>query len=299
MRAQSPHYEAFVAVVRLGTVTEAAKVLNLPRPTVSRHIARLESDLGVALLHRTTRRITPTTAGQQLFERVEPLLEQWDAVESDLRNQSGTIRGTVRISVLPLVAPAMASVVGRLHQMHPELMVDVAANVRLVDLRTERFDAAIWAGDPRDPELLSRTLTAGHVGLVAAPGYIAEHGTPATVADLAAHTLLRGHSGDGRPRAFWPLHNGGRIRVRGPFATNDAALLRQVTLLGQGICLLSDLNAGAALFDGRLVRVLPGVVGITAAVLLLVAQQRRMPSRVRVLIDAIAAHFDAVHAEGR
>ena len=165
MQSSNQNYEAFVAVVRLGTVTAAALELGLPRPTVSRQIARLEADLGVALLHRTTRRISTTAVGQDLFERVRPLLEQWAAVEALTRQDADIVVGTVRISVLPLIAPSLAAVLGPLQRQHPKLVVEVIANVRLVNLRTEGIDLAVWAGDPRDPDLVSRTLTAGRVGL--------------------------------------------------------------------------------------------------------------------------------------
>lgn len=292
MLSASSHYASFVAVVQLGSITEAGRQLGLPRGTVSRHLARLESDLGVALLHRTTRQVTPTSAGQRLFERVVPLLDEWASIEADVRADAGAVVGTVRVSVIPLLAAPMARVIARLHADHPRLTVEVVSNVRLVDLRSEGFDAAIWAGEPRDPDLVSRTLAAGNVGLAASPSYLDRHGTPDTVEALGEHALLRGHSGLSRPRVWWPLVDGGRFKVDGRFVTNDPALLRQAALDGQGIALLSDLNCGAALHDGRLVRVLPGVVGVTAAVRLLYARRTLLPLRVRAFIDAVTEHFD-------
>ncbi len=99
----SPNYEAFLAVVQTGSVTEAALGLGLPRPTVSRRLARLESELGVALLHRTTRSVTPTAAGQRLFERVSPLFEQWRSIEAEARDEGAAVVGRLRVAVLPLV----------------------------------------------------------------------------------------------------------------------------------------------------------------------------------------------------
>ncbi|MCB9676321.1 MAG: LysR family transcriptional regulator [Alphaproteobacteria bacterium] len=292
MLSAGPHYEAFVTAVELGTITAASARLGLPRPTVSRYLARLESDLGVALLHRTTRRITTTAAGQRLYERIRPLLDDWAAIEADVRADAHAVVGTVRVSVLPLLTVPMAAVVKHLQAAHPRLAVEVVANVRLVDLRSEGFDAAIWAGDPRDPDLVTRTLAAGGVSLVASPAYLAARGTPQRVADLADHDLLRGHSGSGRPRVWWPLVDGGRFKVDGRFVTNDAALLREAALQGQGIALLSDLNSGPAFAQGRLVRVLPGIVGVTAAVRLIVARRTLLPLRVRVFMDAVVDHFD-------
>src|SRR5688500_15781292 len=110
MVSERRNYEAFAAVVRTGNITLAARELQVPRPTVSRCLAQLETDLGVSLLNRTTRRVTATTAGQDLFERVVPLLDEWTALEQGIQERSHQVRGTVRVSVIPLLAPALGPV---------------------------------------------------------------------------------------------------------------------------------------------------------------------------------------------
>lgn len=291
MVSEMQHYEAFVAVVRTENITVAARELRVPRATVSRSLARLEADLGVSLVTRTTRRVTATPAGQRLYERVSPLLAEWLAVEQDAREDAHEVQGTVRVSALPILTPALGPVCRGLRVAHPRLSIEIVANVRLVDLRSEGFDLAIWAGDIRDPDLICRRLTVGHVGLVASPAYLRGRPAPETVDQLASHELLRGHNARSQPRTWWPLLAGGHVRVGGHFVTNDHALLRAAALEGQGIALLTELHYQQAVADGRLVRVLEREVGNDAVVWVIVAQRSLAPARVRVFIDALFAHF--------
>jgi DNA-binding transcriptional LysR family regulator len=290
MFTSSQRYEVFASVVETGNVSAAARVLGLPRPTVSRLLTALEAHLGVALVLRNTRRVTPTAAGQRLYQRVRPLLDEWRSVEEDVRSEAKDVRGAVRVSAIPLVCGALAPVTTRLLRRHANLSVEVVANVQLVDVRSGEYDAAIWAGELKDPELVTRTLSVGWVGLVASPEYLRRAGTPATVADLARHTLLRGHSASARPRVWWPLRSGGRFRVDGAFVTNDHALLQSAAVAGLGIALVPDFTCGDVLRDGRLVRVLPEV-GQDASLRVVVARRALLPARVRVFVDAVFEHF--------
>lgn len=292
MLSELHNYEAFVAVVRSGNITVAARQLGVPRATVSRALAQLEADLGVSLVNRTTRRVTATPGGHDLFERVVPLLDEWAALEAGVQEASHRVRGTVRISAIPLLMPALAPVCAAVRAAHPELSMELVANVRLVDLRSEGFDLAIWAGDVRDPDLVARRLTVGHVGLVASPAYLARRGTPRTVEELAAHELIRGHNSRNQPRQWWPLVGGGRVRVDGHLVSNDHALIRAAALAGEGIALMTDVNVERSLADGRLVRVLEREVGTDADVWVLTAQRAMLPARVRVFVDALLARFE-------
>lgn len=291
MLSEMQHYEAFAAVVRSGNITLAAHELRQPRATVSRSLARLEADLAVALVTRTTRRVVPTAAGQRLYERVAPLLDEWAAMEQEAREDAHEVRGAVRVSVLPILAPALAPVCRALAIDHPGLRIEVVANVRLVDLRSEGFDVAIWAGDVRDPDLVCRRLAVGQVGLYASPAYLSRRGTPTGPEQLVEHDLLRGHNNRNQPRTWWPLRSGGRVRVDGAFVTNDHVLLRAAALQGQGIALLSQHDGHEEVVAGRLAPVLAAEVGNTAVAWVVVAQRALIPVRLRTFIDAVFAHF--------
>lgn len=291
LRGTSQQYRSFLAVVRAGSITAASTELGLPRPTVSRHLSRLEEQLAVPLLHRSTRRVWPTDAGQQLYDRVAPLLEALASAEDQISSAATEAVGSVRVSVLPQLAPALEPVTRHLATHHPRLTIEAVVNVRLVDLRSEGFDAAIWAGELRDPELVSRRLMNSRVSLVASPTYLAEHGTPGSVDALAQHALLRGHDSRGRPRHWWPLRDGGRFAVDGRLVTNDGNLLRRAALEGQGICLLSHLACREDLAEGRLVTVLDDVVGRTAVARVILAGRTHLPTRIRAFLDALEAHF--------
>ncbi len=245
----------------------------------------------MSLVTRTTRRVAATPAGQRLYERVQPLLDEWTAVELGVREEAHAIKGTVRMSALPILTPALGPMCASLRSAHPQLTLEIVANVRLVDLTTEGFDLALWAGDVRNPDLICRRLTVGHVGLVASPAYLRRRPAPRSADQLASHELLRGHNGSSQPRNWWPLLSGGRVRVDGHFVTNDHALLRAAALQGQGIALLSDVNCERALAEGRLERVLEHEVGHEAVVWVITAQRSPSSLRVRAVMDALFAHF--------
>jgi DNA-binding transcriptional LysR family regulator len=278
--------------VEAGSVSEAARRLGLPRPTLSRQLSRLEEDLGVALLLRTTRKVCTTASGQRLYDRVAPLLTELDEAEQETRSESQEVRGLVRVSALPLVAAPLSRVCIALKHAHPGLRVEVVANVHLVDLRSEGFDVALWAGDLRDPDLISRPVAVGNVGLVAAGTYLAEHGTPDSVDALAQHTLLTGHNLSGHPRTWWPRRDGTRFRIRPGFVSDHYGLLKQATIEGMGIAMLSDLNCREAIDDGRLLRVLPEIVGYAATLQVVFPRRSLMPARLRVFLDALFQHFE-------
>ena len=290
MRSDSLHYQAFVAVVDSQSISAAARTLGVPRPTLSRRLLRLEADLGVQLLVRSTRRILPTRIGERLYQRVMPLMQRFQALEQDLLDEVSEPSGNLRVSVPPLIAPGLAPLCAQLHERHPKLTVELVATLRFVDLNAEGFEVALRGGQLRDPSLVCRALYPSDVRAVATPTYLADN-PPQNIEDLEHHQLLLGQTQDGRTRQWWPRQDGGRIRVRGRFVTNDRQLLKAMVLADQGIALLSRQNCGDALEDGRLKRVLPDTVGTTMSLYVVYAQRTVLPPRVRVFVDAAVAHF--------
>jgi len=285
-------YQLFVAIVEAGSITSAARALGVSRPTLSRRLSALEERLGLALLHRSTRRIAPTAAGQKLFERMRPLLADVARVEALVAEERDEVTGRLRVSVPPVIAPEVARVLVGLQRTHPRLAVDLQADIRWADLRSDRVDVALRAGRVEDPDLVQRRIGVADVSAVASPEYLARSGAPADVEALAQHTLLRGESPDGSAQASWPLRDGGRLPVDGTFVTNDQVSLREAALAGAGIALLSEVSSARALADGALVRVLPDRLGTQLRLHAVFARRTLQPARVRVFVDALVRWFD-------
>jgi DNA-binding transcriptional LysR family regulator len=274
---------AFVRVVLDGSFTSAAQTLGLPKSSISRSVAQLEQDLGIRLLHRTTRQLHLTDAGAAFYERVSRALGDIDeartAASDTQREPSGAVRVTAPVDLgLWVLAPMVA----RFVRKHPKIRVEVALTGRVVDLMAEGFDLAVRAGPLRDSSLIARRIGELQSAPYASPKYLARRGAPASVADLAEHdcVLFRSTSG----KATWELSNEGgqaaSVVVSGNVATDDLSFVRRAVLAGAGIGLLPSFLCGRAELAGRLVRVLPAWVLNGAVLHLAYPSARFVPQRV-------------------
>ncbi|MCA9572229.1 MAG: LysR family transcriptional regulator, partial [Myxococcales bacterium] len=225
---------AFVAVVDAGSVSGAADELGLPRATVSRRLARLEERLGVRLLRRTTRRTALTDAGTELYGHARTALaavgEGWAA----LRRADGVPRGLLRVSVPP-VSGELTEVLLAFVRAFPEVRLEVEVSTRHVDLIGEGFDVAVRASGHLDPGLVARQLARFRSQALASPAYVERHGLPSTAEELRDHACLLGFDRGVRPVTWWPLLDGGRVRVDGRLVCNDIDVLWEATRQGLGI----------------------------------------------------------------
>lgn len=282
-------YLAFVRTVETGSITAAARSLGVTRPTLSRQIATLEESLGLALLHRTTRSVMPTPAGQRLYEEAAPHILALTGVERRLLDERDAVAGLLRVTAPPVLASDIGQLLIELRAAHPALRVELIADIRQIDLRAEGVEVAVRAGRVADPDLVQRRLGRSRVSGVASPGYCARADAPASLDELQRHRLLRGFAADGRPQRWWPLLDGGRIPVDGAFACNDQRTLLDAALAGGGVALLSAVSAAEPLADGRLVAVLPEVLGTWLDLHAVFTRRTLQPARVRVFVDALVA----------
>ncbi len=282
--------EWFVVTARLGSITGAAQALGVSRPTLSRRLAGLERDLGLALLHRTTRAVRPTPAGMQLLERLGPLLGQWEAALEAVCHERAVVGGTLRVSVPPLIAPAVADVLQGLIDTHPALEVDLRSEIRHVDLFSEDVDVALRSGRALNPDLVQRVLTRAPVHAYASPAYLATRPPITSAADLRDHALIRDRGG-GQPRTHWPTWSGPALPVGGRFVVDDQAVLLHLVRAGRGIGLMTELGLAPDLASGALVRVLPDTVGATLTLRAVWARRTLQPARVGVFVEAVRRAF--------
>ena len=286
-------FEEFVAVVECDSITGAAEKLGLPRPTVSRRLAKLEERLSVRLLHRTTRQLTLTRQGKQLFERARLIVEAAREAEEEVRRLDDVPRGLLRLSIPPAVPEEVFSAwVTAYLRKYPEVRMEVVATSAHVDLVAEGFDLAIRRGEGEDQSLIRRILAVNRVIAVASPGYLETHGTPLMPEELCDHNCLVGFRSGTTPNRRWPLLDGGFIEVSGTLSTNQHDMRIAAARQGLGIALVVDRTAQPALDAGALIQVLPESIGRREVVGFVYPEREFVEPKVTAFIDLVLDWFE-------
>ncbi len=247
----------FEAVARTSSFSAAAKELRLPKSSVSRGVARLEAELGVQLLIRTTRQVSITAAGTALYDRMAPLLRSMNAALGELPEREEEPSGTLRVTApVDLGVTLLAEVVSRYTARYPAVSVDLHLTGRVVDLVAERFDVALRVGMKlEDSSLVVRRVTPIVLRVFASPLYLARRGTPRSEPDLAGHEWVVFRSGPQKLRL-----TGGReaaAGTHGRIECDDLLFVRDAVRAGAGLGLLPEFLADPEVVAGTLVRVLP------------------------------------------
>lgn len=282
-----------VQVAEARSFTAAAGQLGISQSGLSRAIGRLESELGVRLLQRTTRAVSLTPDGRQFVEHCTPLLCGLEDAERRLGDRPCTPSG-----VLKLTAPSMfgrkvlVPLTGQLMGIYPQLQFELVLNDRLVDLVEEGFDAALRTGPISDVRMVARPLRRLRWVTVASPGYIARHGAPETVDALQDHACLAVRNLRSGRLVDWQFRDGDGLReftapARMVFDSGDP--LVEGALAGVGIVQVMDFAVADALADGRLQRVLEPFEGRTRALSLVYPPSRQASPKLKVLADALSA----------
>ncbi len=282
----------FLRVVEAGTFTSAAKRLKLPTSSVSRSVSRLEEDLGIVLLERTTRSVALTDAGRAYYERAREAVAGLDEAVELAGEAAREASGVVHLAAPPELAGKLAALVGTFVRRHPRVHVDVITTARGAELVGADVDIAIVLGPLADSSLMVRKLGANVYRLYAAASYVERRGKPRTIADLASHdaVLYRGTAG----RATWDLSGPDgqqSIEVKGAMSGDSFAFVMDSIAAGHGIGLIPEqCLAHAPGAAPPLVNVLPKVSS-AGAVQSLVHPSRHLPKRVRLLRDFLAEHL--------
>ena len=281
-----------VQVAEARSFTVAAGQLGISQSGLSRAIGRLESALGVRLLHRTTRNVSLTPDGRQFVAHCAPLLSGLEDAERRLGDRPSTPAG-----VLKLTAPSMfgrkvlVPLAGQLMATHPQLQFELVLNDRLVDLVEEGFDAALRTGPISDVRMVARPLRPLNWVTVASPAYIARHGPPATVEALQDHACLAVRNLRSGRLVDWQFRDGqGQLREFTPparmvFDSGDP--LVEGALAGIGIVQVMDFAVADALADGRLQRVLQPFEGRSRVLSLVYPPSRQASPKLQVLAEAL------------
>jgi DNA-binding transcriptional LysR family regulator len=285
----------FLRVLDLGSISAAARSLDLSVAVASQRLKRLERDLGVRLLHRTTRRLHATPEGAALAEQGRPLVEDLEALTGGLRQAGTEISGTLRVTasasfgrqyLSPLLPEFLA--------LHPRVKLSINLTDQMVDLVSAGFDLAIRIGALEDSSLVARKLAVNQRVLCASPEYLRRHGTPRTPQDLVDHECVLLVGSQGR-QDVWRFGDGAggeiAVRVRGRMETNYGEIVRDAVVAGMGIAAHSDWHVVRDLREGRLVQVLPDYPIAESGIYAVMPQRRLVPPRVRAFVDFLAEKF--------
>lgn len=286
--------ELFVSIVEAGSLAAAGEKQGVPAATVTRRLQQLERQLGCRLLDRSARRLQLSPEGQLYYEQCRPLIHGLRQATRKLDDMLGDTAGQVRV-LAPTnlasgpLAPAWSSFI----EKYPRIRLDLELSNSLQDLVGSGADLAIRVGELADSSLTQRLLGTTRLVLVASPGYLQRHGTPATPEALADHRCIvvepirhwRFKAGDGPPRTLQPVPH---VRL------NDLHLAISLAASGSGILLCPRVHCDALLQAGRLHLLLPEFETEPRQIFAVWSQQRYLPARVRALLEHLAdylAHY--------
>src|SRR5690606_30868664 len=283
----------FIAVMETGSFTAAARRFGTTSGQASKVVARLEAELGVRLLNRTTRAVSATEVGQAYYEQLRGLIEEFDALDQSVRDASASPRGRVRLTApLTFGATELVPALNRFASAFPDISLDVSFSDRVVNLVDEGFDAAVRVGRPTDITLIARRLCQIRVVLVGAESYLDRAGVPAAPADLARHECVI--DTNFRDPWHWHFRTGGRVEqvpVRGRLRYSNAEACLGAAEAGLGLAFVPDFVAASSLRAGRVRALLADHADDPLGVFALYPPGRHLAAKVRVLIDHLAEHF--------
>ncbi|WDS35870.1 LysR family transcriptional regulator [Pseudoxanthomonas sp.] len=274
--------------------TRASAVLEISQPGLSRAIARLETQLGVRLLHRSTRQVALTAEGRAFVETCAPLLAGLEEAERQLADHNIAPSGTLKLSapsafgrvvLLPLLAGLL--------QRHPQLSIETALTDRVVDLVEEGYDAALRTGPIDDLRMIALPLRPLRWIAIAAPSYLQRRGAPRHPDELASHDCLAVRSaGSGRlsPWQFMNAHGQYPVQVEARLVFDSGDPLLEAAELGAGIAQVMEFFAAPSLAAGRVQRVLTEHEGSERPLSLVYPPSRQRSARLRALIEALRAN---------
>src|SRR5881394_3936703 len=296
--AHLQHLVSFVHTAEQGSFSAAARILGLTPAGISKNVARLESDLGVRLFHRSTRRLALTESGERFLQQVNgPLTSLQDAL-AGVRARDEHPAGTLKVSMgqafgRHFLVPLLEDFLAR----YPAVLPDWHFDNRRVDIVGEGFDAAIGGGFTLMSGVVARELAPVHIVAVASPGYMAGRATPRAPADLAGFDgIMRRSSPTGRVRP-WSLRSRRAdeqtVQCRPRLIFSDPEAIAQAARLGLGVALLPMPFAFAPIASGELVRLLPGWYSDAGPVSIYYPTRRMLPAKTRAFVDFVSERFRA------
>ncbi|VTP15049.1 HTH-type transcriptional regulator DmlR [Phytobacter ursingii] len=284
---------SFNRICELGSLSAAARSLGISRPMVSRYLDEMEKWAGARLIHRSTRRLTLTPAGEKILEKTRQLALLSQDIEGDATRltPSGTLRiACAHFTATHLLGPVIPSFLAR----YPALRIEVDINNQPVSLVGERIDLAIRITNAPEPGVIARALGECRSVLCASPGYLAKAGRPETPDDLARHNCLHYSRFSGQSWSFRDPQKGTvAIAVNGNFSAGISSLLCDMAMADVGLALVPEIEARAGLESGRLVSVLPQLEPQPLGIYGLYQSRDHQHAALSLFLDALKQHLAA------
>ncbi|ELY5855505.1 DNA-binding transcriptional regulator YafC [Cronobacter malonaticus] len=290
MKASSDELIIFVAVVESGSFSRAAEQLNLANSAVSRAVKKLEMKLGVSLLNRTTRQLSLTEEGERYFRRIQQVLQEMAAAETELMESRQTPRGLLRIdAATPVILHLLMPMIKPFRERYPDVTLSLVSSETFINLIERKVDVAIRAGTLTDSSLRARPLFTSYRKIVAAPDYLERYGVPATICDLKDHVCL----GFTEPVSLntWPVacEDGQLLEITPGMTSNSGETLKQLCLTGNGISCLSDYMIDKEIERGEVVELLAEYrLPVEMPFSAVYYSDRAVSTRIRTFIDFLS-----------
>lgn len=290
----------FCLLIKQGSLVATARELNLTPPAVSRRLSLLEERLGVRLLNRTTRRISPTNEGEVYFQNAQRILSDIDEMEQLVSSSRAAPKGLLRVNApLGFGRSYIASAISKFAKNFPDVEVQLHLTDRPIGLPDEAVDVAIRFGDMPDSRLIAKKIAFNRRLLCAAPAYIKKFGTPNYPHDLTQHqciVLRQNESAYGN----WRLSRGKQtetIKVHGKLSTNDGEVALSWALDGHGILMRAEWDVAKYLRSGRLIHVLPEYETPAADVYAVYQERLNLSAKIAYFVehlrDFLGKHADS------
>jgi len=288
----------FSTLASAGSLSAAARELNITTPAVSKHLAQMEARVGMPLVVRTTRRMSLTPEGELYLEHARRILGEIEGMGELLGLSKATPKGLLRVNAtLGFGRSHVAPLVSRFVRQYPQVQAQLQLSVNPPPLTEDSWDVCIRFGEPPDTRVIARRLANNRRLLCAAPSYLAKHGTPKVPHDLTRHNCIGIRQGE-EAYGLWRLSTGrGRhrstqaVKIRGNLTTNDGEIAVSWALEGHGILMRAEWDIRRYLSSGRLVQVLPQHETPDADIHAVYPQRHQRTARVRAFVDFAATAF--------
>jgi len=289
--------QVLVEVIHSGSFVKAAEVLGMSKAAVSRHIADLESRLGVRLLQRTTRTLSMTEEGQIFHSRCSDILQAVAEAEDELSSQTRTASGLLRISApVTFGVRNLAPLWGEFRRLHPNVTLDITLADRYVDLIEEGYDVAIRIGQLTSSSLVCRRLATTRMVLCASPVYLEERGTPHHPQELTEHEILAySYWFTGDEWTFTGPTGQVSVRTRPSLTSNSGDTCRAAALDNQGIIFQPAFMVDSDLATGALVELMPEYHAVELGIYAVYPSRKYISAKIRALIDFLSECFQEEH----
>jgi DNA-binding transcriptional LysR family regulator len=285
--------QVFCRIVELGTFAAVAREMDLSAMMISKYIAQLEESLGVALLNRTTRKLSLTEAGEVYFQRSKQLLDDFSELDESTSQLGRNVKGTLRVSAsIDFGGLYMVPAIEAYQQIYPDVKIMMTLHNSQVNLSEGSIDLAILVTDTLDLGVVARKIAETRLCTYASPSYLQQYGEPKTIEELKSHHCL--YNTDTPHKDYWIFRvdrEEVKVKTTWRFASNNGRALCQAAALGMGITQAPELSVATYLAQNKLVEILPDYRIPSLAVYATYLQRRFMPAKLTTFVDFLIRYF--------